>query len=150
MKFCDFMKFLFKQMMKASAFYLKKRKSFIPKKTLKAIVNIETEKLCLLTQLSVTVLCTRRRTFKKFWGRNYLDKIDLLSQSRSLINDRYKSCECYVKIHTNICKQINSCAPIRIISTRCEEWSKDLNTIIFCICVRSFFRKVLYYIRFRG
>ena len=44
-------------MLKVSAFYLEKQKSFIPKKFL-AVVNIKTKKLCLLTQFS-----------RRFWQR---------------------------------------------------------------------------------
>ena len=44
-------------MLKVSAFYLEKQKSFIPKKNIfHAVVNIKTKKLCLLTQFSATVL----------------------------------------------------------------------------------------------
>jgi hypothetical protein len=51
------MKFFFKQMLKVSAFYLEKQKSFIPKKVIfQAVVNIKIKKLCLLTQFSVKVL----------------------------------------------------------------------------------------------
>jgi hypothetical protein len=44
-------------MLKVSAFYLEKQKSFIPKKKKNlAVVNIKTKKLCLLTQFSGKVL----------------------------------------------------------------------------------------------
>ena len=44
-------------MLKVSAFYLEKQKSFIPKKNIfLAVVNIKTKKLCLLTQFSGKVL----------------------------------------------------------------------------------------------
>ena len=44
-------------MLKVSAFYLEKQKSFIPKKYIfQAVVNIKTKKLCFLTQFSVKVL----------------------------------------------------------------------------------------------
>ena len=44
-------------MLKISAFYLVKQKSFISKKNMiQAVVNIKTKKLCLLTQFSATVL----------------------------------------------------------------------------------------------
>ena len=50
-----FTKFFFKQILKVSAFYLEKQKSFIPKKNF-FFVNINTKKLCLPTQFSVKVL----------------------------------------------------------------------------------------------
>ena len=51
------MKFFFKHMLKVSAFYLEKQKSFIPKENIfLAVVNIKTKKLCLLTQFSGKVL----------------------------------------------------------------------------------------------
>jgi hypothetical protein len=44
-------------MLKVSAFYLEKQKSFIPKKNIfLAVVNIKTKKLCLLTQFFGKVL----------------------------------------------------------------------------------------------
>ena len=44
-------------MLKVSAFYLEKQKSFIPKKIFfQPVVNIKTKKLCLPTQFSVKVL----------------------------------------------------------------------------------------------
>ena len=52
-----FTKFIFKQMLKVSASYIEKQKSFIPKKNISlAVVNIKTKKLCLLTQFSGKVL----------------------------------------------------------------------------------------------
>ena len=53
-------------MLKISAFYLVKQKSFISKKNMiQAVVNIKTKKLCLLTQFSATVL-GRCRLFSCF------------------------------------------------------------------------------------
>ena len=48
-------------MLKVSASYLEKQKSFIPKKNIfLAVVNIKTKKLCLLTQFSGKVLLAIR------------------------------------------------------------------------------------------
>ena len=58
-------------MLKVSAFYLEKQKSFIPKKYFLAVVNIKTKKLCLLTQFS-----------QRFWV--YLPKSMFLVQIYSL------------------------------------------------------------------
>ena len=53
------LKFFFKQLLKFSAFYLEKQKSFIPKKNFfQAVVNIKTKKLCLPTQFYGKVLST--------------------------------------------------------------------------------------------
>ena len=55
------MKFIFKQVLKVSAFYLEKQKSIIPEKNnFQAVVKIKTKKLCLPTQFSGRVLgiCT--------------------------------------------------------------------------------------------
>ena len=51
------MKFFFKQILKVSAFYLEKQKSFIPKKEFfHAVVNIKIKKLCFPNQFSVKIL----------------------------------------------------------------------------------------------
>ena len=48
-----FTNFNFKQILKVSAFYLERQKSFIPKKIFfLAVVNFKTKNLCLLTQFS--------------------------------------------------------------------------------------------------
>ena len=55
-------------MLKVSAFYLEKQKSFIPKKNIfLAVVNIKTKKLCLLTQFSVKILLGGMALCILFW-----------------------------------------------------------------------------------
>ena len=56
-------------MLKISAFYYVKQKSFIPKKNMiYAFVNIKTKKLCLLTQFSATVLIIA------IWSKKWLSR----------------------------------------------------------------------------
>merc|ERR1712051_1015161 len=91
------MNFFFKQMLKISAFCLKKQKSFIPKKIffrplLKevcnggvatpsitkflTVVNIKRKNLCLLTQFSVKVLKSTT-TSSSYFGKSFADHSDL-------------------------------------------------------------------------
>ena len=72
-----FKKFYLKKMLKVSAFYLEKQKSFIPKKNIfLAIVNIKTKKLCLLTPFS-----------RRFWSLTFgflSDTIDSLANLKTV------------------------------------------------------------------
>ena len=59
------MKFFFKHILRISAFYLVKQKSFILKRNMiQAVVNIKIKKLCLLTQFLVKELETPNNIYK--------------------------------------------------------------------------------------
>ena len=63
-----FKKFFFKLILKVSAFYLEKQKSFISKKNIfQVVVNIKTKKLCLPTQFSGRVLVNSHISWFVSW-----------------------------------------------------------------------------------